>query len=154
MQCGGGCMRKLQRVDVVAMYQNDRQVAAPAARWCLRLRDWATQTCMRRHGTRRSVSAPPAITTPASTSTVLLDRQGGLSNCSTLDVAPDSVRSVPPERQGIVSQQQLESGQSVCVFQGNWPFWSSTPPKWLASQGGWSKGPVTKQFPYFPACGI
>ena len=149
MQCGGGCMRKLQRVDVVAMYQNDRQVAAPAARWCLRLRDWATQTCMRRHGTRRSVSAPPAITTPASTSTVLLDRQGGLSNCSTLDVAPDSVRSVPPERQGIVSQQQLESGQIVCVFQGNWPFWSSTPPQISGLAGRLVEGASDKTISLF-----
>ena len=33
MQCGGGCMRKLQRVDVVAMYQNDR-LALPQGGAC------------------------------------------------------------------------------------------------------------------------
>ena len=142
-------MRKLQRVDVVAMYQNDR-LALPQGGAC------GCATGRHRPACDDTGHAAQSAHRPLSQ-----HQQARQPSCSTGRVAFRTaahwtwhpIQSAPChrtlERQGIVSQQQLESGQSVCVFQGNWPFWSSTPQKISGLAGRLVEGASDKTISLF-----
>ena len=152
MQCGGGCMRKLQRVDVVAMYQNDR-LALPQGGAC------GCATGRHRPACDDTGHAAQSAHRPLSQ-----HQQARQPSCSTGRVAFRTaahwtwhpIQSAPCHRRDKVSylNNNWSLDRLYAFFKEIGHFGPQPPKKFLASQGGWSKGPVTNQFPYFPACGI